>query len=182
MKFASALTLLVAAGGSVVTAQDKNCEADYIVTRCLKTENDKAGACASTDFDCLCAAYQAIATCYNNCPNDDRAPSARAQVTAYCRYASSTTASSAATPATTSSTDAASTGAHGAASSSANSNNAGIATNLNAPAPSTSTGFVAGSSATPKSAAGNKAREVVGGRGTGAVALVAGVAGALALL
>lgn len=38
MKFFAAFTLLVAAG---VTAQDKNCEAEYIVTRCLKTETDK---------------------------------------------------------------------------------------------------------------------------------------------
>ncbi len=80
MKFLAAFTLLVAAG---VTAQDKNCEAEYIVSRCLKTETDKVtsppllllpfspgltnppfqvGACNQTDLDCLCAAYQAVAT------------------------------------------------------------------------------------------------------------------------
>ncbi len=77
MKFLAAIILLVAAG---VTADDKNCEAEYIVSRCLKTETDKVrsplpfssstptdtprqvGACATTDYDCLCAAYQAVAT------------------------------------------------------------------------------------------------------------------------
>ncbi|EHK20592.1 uncharacterized protein TRIVIDRAFT_48810 [Trichoderma virens Gv29-8] len=82
MKAIAVLALCSLAG---VSAQDSNCEAEYIVTRCLKTETDKATACSSTDYDCLCAAYEAIATCYNNCPNDDRAPAARNQVTAYCR-------------------------------------------------------------------------------------------------
>ncbi|KAJ3498509.1 hypothetical protein NLG97_g1060 [Lecanicillium saksenae] len=59
MKFFAAFTLLVAAG---VTAQDKNCEANYIVDRCLKTETAKADACDKTDYNCLCAAYQAVAT------------------------------------------------------------------------------------------------------------------------
>lgn len=81
----AAIALVALSFVHAVAAQDKNCEAEYIVTRCLKTETDKAGACDTTDYDCLCAAYEAIATCYNNCPNDDRAPAARHQVTAYCR-------------------------------------------------------------------------------------------------
>lgn len=59
MKFIAALALLTAAG---VSAQDSSCEAEYIVTRCLSTETAKVSACATTDYDCLCAAYQAIAT------------------------------------------------------------------------------------------------------------------------
>ena len=59
MKFITALALLFAAG---VTAQDEDCEAAYIVTRCLSTETAKADACETEDYDCLCAAYEAIAT------------------------------------------------------------------------------------------------------------------------
>lgn len=38
MKFVTAFALLVAAG---VSAEDKNCEAEYIVSRCLQTETAK---------------------------------------------------------------------------------------------------------------------------------------------
>ncbi|OAA55419.1 hypothetical protein ISF_07930 [Cordyceps fumosorosea ARSEF 2679] len=133
MKFVAAIAVLVAAAG--VSAQDGNCEAEYIVSRCLKTETDKVTACVQTDFECLCAAYQAVATCYNNCPNDARAPSAQVQVSAYCRYVNTTTSSAAVSAATS-------------AAAAASSSSAGIATKLNAPAPSTTTGFVSGS-ATP---------------------------------
>ncbi|PHH89859.1 hypothetical protein CDD83_5093 [Cordyceps sp. RAO-2017] len=85
MKFFLPLTLLVAAG---VSAQDKNCQADYIVSHCLASEQGKAQSCPATDYDCLCAAYEAVATCYNNCPNDPRAPDARHQVANYCQNAS----------------------------------------------------------------------------------------------
>jgi hypothetical protein len=59
MKFITALALLFAAG---VTAQDESCEASYIVTRCLSTETAKVDACQTDDWDCLCAAHEAIAT------------------------------------------------------------------------------------------------------------------------
>ncbi|KAF1731175.1 hypothetical protein CRV24_009254 [Beauveria bassiana] len=158
MKFLAALILLVA---SIATAQDKTCEADYIVTRCLQTENDKVTACNQTDFNCLCASYQAIATCYNNCPNDARAPSARAQVAAYCRNPLTTTAAAAAPSSSTSS-----------ASSSTYSSSVGLATDIDGPTPTTSTGFVNGTptsdSATHKNCAG-------------VVLFVAGIAGILAL-
>ncbi|KAJ6785790.1 hypothetical protein PWT90_03048 [Aphanocladium album] len=158
MKFFAAFTLLVAAG---VTAEDKNCEAEYIVSRCLKTETDKVSACATTDMECLCAAHQAVATCYNNCPNDERAPSARDQVVAYCRNVTTTSAASMATAKPT------------APASSANA----VATNLNAPPPTSATGFQAGS-ATPTG--GSSAAAAV--RQVGGMAVVAGFVGALAML
>ncbi|OAQ61949.1 hypothetical protein VFPPC_14213 [Pochonia chlamydosporia 170] len=81
---------------------DKDCLANYIVRQCLQTENDKLAACSATDYQCLCYAAQAIATCYNNCPNDIRAPSATQAMNAHCRnaslYATTSTASSTATP------------------------------------------------------------------------------------
>ncbi|KYK60380.1 hypothetical protein DCS_01517 [Drechmeria coniospora] len=86
MKFFVPLTLLVAAG--VSADGTASCDADFIVTQCLSTELPKAQACKTTDYDCLCAAYQSIATCYNNCPNDPRVSTAQGQVTQFCMNAS----------------------------------------------------------------------------------------------
>ncbi|KAG6038111.1 hypothetical protein E4U41_004533 [Claviceps citrina] len=66
---------------------DKDCLADYIVRQCLQSENDKLAACAVTDYQCICYASQAIATCYNNCPNDSRAPFATQSMNAACALA-----------------------------------------------------------------------------------------------
>lgn len=48
--------------GSKAGGSSSSCEADYIVERCLSTETDKVEACDPTDYDCQCAAYEAIAT------------------------------------------------------------------------------------------------------------------------
>ncbi|UKZ61947.1 uncharacterized protein TrAtP1_003209 [Trichoderma atroviride] len=88
-------TLLFAAAGvsaaSSATSPDapgSTCLADYILEDCLKSTTVNANNCNPTDYTCLCAAYQAIFTCYNNCPNDIRAPSVQNQVDSYCRTAS----------------------------------------------------------------------------------------------
>ncbi|EHK27515.1 uncharacterized protein TRIVIDRAFT_79522 [Trichoderma virens Gv29-8] len=93
MKFFA--TLLFAAVGvsaaSSATSPDtpgSTCLADYILEDCLNSTTKTANACKPTDYDCLCAAYQAVLTCYNNCPNDIRAPSVQQQVDSYCRTAS----------------------------------------------------------------------------------------------
>ncbi|KAJ6440402.1 CFEM domain-containing protein [Purpureocillium lavendulum] len=115
MKFLVPLALLAAAA---VSAEDKtggdsnsDCLADYIVTNCLASETKKASDCAAADWDCLCAAYEAIATCYNNCPKDPRAAPAKQQVGTYCAnaslYGSKALASKTATGSPSSSTDAA---------------------------------------------------------------------------
>ncbi|KAH8699763.1 hypothetical protein BGZ61DRAFT_451275 [Ilyonectria robusta] len=95
MKFFVPLALLAAVGVSAATtvstaasASSTACDADYIVTQCLETEEKKPALCDSTDYGCLCAAYQSIATCYNNCPNDPRGASAQNQVTVNCANAS----------------------------------------------------------------------------------------------
>lgn len=114
MKFFVPLALLAAVGVSAATtvstaasASSTACDAEYIVTQCLETEEKKPALCGSTDYGCLCAAYQAIATyvspseyplflasrltrpsCYNNCPNDSRGASAQNQVTVNCANAS----------------------------------------------------------------------------------------------
>ncbi|KAF4466145.1 phospholipase d1 [Fusarium albosuccineum] len=97
MKFVWSLALLAAAGtyaqsvtdteASAPTSSDA-CDAEYIVKRCLETENAKAEDCKGDDWDCLCAAYEAIATCFNNCPDDTRAADTQSQVKVYCQQAS----------------------------------------------------------------------------------------------
>ncbi|KFA66406.1 hypothetical protein S40285_01295 [Stachybotrys chlorohalonatus IBT 40285] len=109
MKFFFPLALLAIAG---VSAQDTECEADYIVTRCLETEQAKVEECDTLDYDCLCAAHEAVATCYNNCPNDSRAHDANNLVTIHCQNASlygTRTATRTATSSATAATDAAAT-------------------------------------------------------------------------
>jgi hypothetical protein len=38
-------------------------------------------ACTNTDYDCLCRASEAVATCFNNCPKDPRNAVSRSQIT-----------------------------------------------------------------------------------------------------
>ncbi|KAK0666375.1 hypothetical protein QBC41DRAFT_151210 [Cercophora samala] len=64
------------------------CGADYIVESCLGSEKAKLAACGQSDYDCSCAAWQAILTCYNNCPNDPRLHSDVGQKDIFCGYAS----------------------------------------------------------------------------------------------
>ncbi|GFP56124.1 hypothetical protein ACSS6W_006344 [Trichoderma asperelloides] len=93
MKFLATL-LFTAAGVSAATSATSpdtpgsTCLADYILEDCLKSTTTNAGNCSATDYVCLCAAYQAVLTCYNNCPSDIRAPSVQQQVDSYCRTAS----------------------------------------------------------------------------------------------
>ncbi|KAM0287237.1 hypothetical protein ACHAQH_000551 [Verticillium albo-atrum] len=119
MKFFIPLTLLAV---TAVTAQDPDCEANYIVETCLGSEMKKIEACSTLDYECMCAASEAIATCFNNCPNDTRGATYRSQVTVNCQNASlygtaarhaatatdtDTTNAATQTPATTSDSDAA---------------------------------------------------------------------------
>ncbi|EFZ01726.1 hypothetical protein X797_004335 [Metarhizium robertsii] len=73
---------------SVPTDGDKDCLANYIVRQCLQSQNEKLEACSATDHECQCYASQAIATCYNNCPNDARAPGATQAMNGACMAAS----------------------------------------------------------------------------------------------
>ncbi len=59
MKTLFSLALLV----SAVAAQTSSaCAADYIVETCLQTETDTLNLCGTNDWDCKCAAYNAIVT------------------------------------------------------------------------------------------------------------------------
>ncbi|KAG6110673.1 hypothetical protein E4U13_005281 [Claviceps humidiphila] len=66
---------------------DENCLANYIVKQCLSSEGDKLASCSVLDYSCICYASQAIATCYNNCPNDTRAPQATQSMSVACALA-----------------------------------------------------------------------------------------------
>ncbi|KAK9445615.1 GPI anchored serine-threonine rich protein [Metarhizium brunneum] len=97
---------------SLPTDGDKDCLANFIVRQCLLSENEKLAACSSTDHECQCYASQAIATCYNNCPNDARAPGATQAMNGACMAAS---AYATITPKATSTAEAAATTAAAAA-------------------------------------------------------------------
>ncbi|KAF5967326.1 CFEM domain-containing protein [Fusarium coicis] len=95
MKFLWSLALFAAAASAqsstdsgAAPSASSECEAEYIVKRCLETENAKVEGCKANDWDCLCAAYEAVATCFNNCPDDLRASSAQSQVQVNCQQAS----------------------------------------------------------------------------------------------
>ncbi|PNP79645.1 hypothetical protein FNYG_06991 [Fusarium nygamai] len=95
MKFLWSLALFAAAAAAqsstdsgAAPSASSECEAEYIVKRCLETENAKVEDCKANDWDCLCAAYEAVATCFNNCPDDPRASSAQSQVQVNCQQAS----------------------------------------------------------------------------------------------
>ncbi|KAK0615025.1 hypothetical protein B0T17DRAFT_375746 [Bombardia bombarda] len=80
---------IVAFAATVATAQTTSaCAADYIVEACLSTENARLATCATTDYDCQCAAWGSILTCFNNCPNDQRAATYAGQKQIFCGYAS----------------------------------------------------------------------------------------------
>ncbi|CAG7560530.1 unnamed protein product [Fusarium equiseti] len=93
MKFLWSLALFAAAAsaqsttdsGAAAPSASGECDADYIVKRCLETENAKVEDCKANDWDCLCPAYEAVATCFNNCPDDPRASSAKTQVQINCQ-------------------------------------------------------------------------------------------------
>ena len=60
MKFFLPLALLVAAASAADS--ESECAAEVIVQTCLESETAKFDACGNTDYDCQCAAQQAIST------------------------------------------------------------------------------------------------------------------------
>jgi hypothetical protein len=64
------------------------CGADYIVESCLTSEKAKLASCKDREWNCLCANWKNILTCYDNCPNDTRQPIDAGNRDLYCGYAS----------------------------------------------------------------------------------------------
>ncbi|OTB07066.1 hypothetical protein M426DRAFT_257464 [Hypoxylon sp. CI-4A] len=91
---------MLAAAAASVSAQDDTdttdtptstataCAAQNILDTCLQSTESYVSLCGSTDYMCLCDKYTAIMTCFNNCPNDSRAPSYQQQKDSYCMNAS----------------------------------------------------------------------------------------------
>ncbi|KAI1633468.1 hypothetical protein F4809DRAFT_584507 [Biscogniauxia mediterranea] len=126
------------------------CAAQNILETCLVTTEGYVSLCSTTDYSCLCDKYTGIMTCFNNCPDDSRAPSYQNQKDLYCMNASlyaTTTAAAASSTQTgngTSSTGtAAGTGTGAAASATATggsgSGNGGSGSSRTAAATATST-------------------------------------------
>ncbi|KAH6617275.1 hypothetical protein F5144DRAFT_586043 [Chaetomium tenue] len=83
-----AFLIPLAVMASSVMAQTTECGADYIVEACLTSETAKLNSCGGKDYDCLCAQWKNILTCYNNCPNDPQQFHAAGQRDIFCGYAS----------------------------------------------------------------------------------------------
>ncbi|ROV92373.1 hypothetical protein VMCG_09152 [Cytospora schulzeri] len=96
-------TLAQSTTSSAVTSTS-SCGAEYIVEQCLTDTESTQKNCDTTDYSCQCAAYQAEATCFNNCPGDSRQATYEGLVSQYCALASqySTTNTAPATAASTS--------------------------------------------------------------------------------
>ncbi|KAL2128290.1 hypothetical protein VTI74DRAFT_9379 [Chaetomium olivicolor] len=85
----SFLLLPVALLASAAVAQTTSaCGANYIVEACLASEKAKLAACKGTDYECQCAQWENVITCYNNCPNDPRQHESAGQRDIFCGYAS----------------------------------------------------------------------------------------------
>ncbi|KAH6842561.1 hypothetical protein B0I37DRAFT_417732 [Chaetomium sp. MPI-CAGE-AT-0009] len=82
------LPLAVMASSAMAQTTAAACGADYIVEACLGSEEAKLANCKTEEWDCLCAQWESILTCYNNCPNDSRQPTAAGQRDIFCGYAS----------------------------------------------------------------------------------------------
>ncbi|KAK4240209.1 hypothetical protein C8A03DRAFT_31684 [Achaetomium macrosporum] len=131
---------LAVLASSAVAQTTTACAADYIVESCLSTEKAKLENCALDDYTCRCAEWNAILTCYNNCPNDPRLHEDAGQRDIFCGYASQfATTSTRATAQTSSAASAQTTGANqdanpSSSSSSTATTTAGGATNTNSAA------------------------------------------------
>ncbi|KAH0599961.1 hypothetical protein MHUMG1_02751 [Metarhizium humberi] len=152
---------------SVPTDGDKDCLANYIVRQCLQSENEKLEACSATDHECQCYASQAIATCYNNCPNDARAPGATQAMNGACMAAS---AYATITPKATSTAEAAATATTAAA---AADDNAAASASSSSVVPTRSV-----TSSAPSASKTNGAESLAGN----AAGMLAAVAGAVAIV
>ncbi|TLS24143.1 hypothetical protein PpBr36_08130 [Pyricularia pennisetigena] len=123
----SFFVLPVALLAASVVAQDSSCGATYIVDACLTGEKAKFNACEDKDWGCKCASYEAIVTCFNNCPNDSRKTSEEGQKSIFCGYHSQFPSSTASAK-TASATGAAATTAAAAATTSSGSSSTGSST------------------------------------------------------
>ncbi|KAJ2116880.1 hypothetical protein IW146_001185 [Coemansia sp. RSA 922] len=65
----------------------RGCAAQNILNTCLSTQGIMFNSCAYSDWGCKCAAQRTIASCFNNCPDDDGRIAQEGQVKVYCNAA-----------------------------------------------------------------------------------------------
>ncbi|KAL1865659.1 hypothetical protein Daus18300_007035 [Diaporthe australafricana] len=162
--FLAPAAVLAQTATTTASSSSSTCEADYIVEDCLTSTQARQAECGAQDYSCQCAAYQAIATCYNNCPDDVRASSAQGQVTQFCALASQYASTN-------------SVKATGSAAQSTSGSATATATEDSSSSTSTSTSTGSSSSSSSSSSANSAANLAISAGGL--LAAVAGVMGAL---
>ncbi|KAJ2261816.1 hypothetical protein GGI01_002009 [Coemansia sp. RSA 376] len=65
----------------------RGCAAQNILNTCLSIQGIMFNSCAYSDWGCKCAAQRTIASCFNNCPDDDGRIAQEGQVKVYCNAA-----------------------------------------------------------------------------------------------
>ncbi|ESZ97419.1 hypothetical protein SBOR_2197 [Sclerotinia borealis F-4128] len=89
VSYVAAQTTAAAIGSSSST-----CEGQNVLEACLSSTTAIANACQSTDYGCLCTSWDAVLTCFNECPNDARYSSTLSSKQTYCNDASVYTSTS----------------------------------------------------------------------------------------
>jgi hypothetical protein len=54
------------------------------VNTCISTTQVQIDDCDTQDYECLCHAWEAQLTCWNNCPDSNLNSGAASSVTSYC--------------------------------------------------------------------------------------------------
>ncbi|KAJ4422503.1 hypothetical protein N0V82_002837 [Gnomoniopsis sp. IMI 355080] len=101
---ASVITNIISSTTISATYHNPTCEADYIVDHCLSLTTINQEDCATGDFACQCTSYQAIDTCFDNCPGDPRQHVYAGMIAQYCALAGLPTTNIGLAPSTTAST------------------------------------------------------------------------------
>ncbi|KAK2807384.1 hypothetical protein FQN51_003210 [Onygenales sp. PD_10] len=110
------LFLLIATINPAAAQNDKTgtkCAAQNILDACLKSTKLTLENCPVNDWECLCARYTDVLTCYNNCPSDQGKFAIESSQLANCNAAKQYAKPTTTTTTTTATNTAASTGATG---------------------------------------------------------------------
>ncbi|KAJ4396283.1 hypothetical protein N0V93_000502 [Gnomoniopsis smithogilvyi] len=100
---ASVTTNLIPSTTITATYHNPTCDADYVVDHCLALTTINQENCATNDFACQCTSYQAIETCFDNCPGDPRQHTYAGTIAQYCALAGLPTTNTGLAPTTSAS-------------------------------------------------------------------------------
>ncbi|QSZ32567.1 hypothetical protein DSL72_002145 [Monilinia vaccinii-corymbosi] len=85
---------VAAAPAATAGSSSSTCQGQNVLDACLSSTTAIANACQSTDYNCLCTGWNAVLTCYNECPNDSGYAGALSNKQTYCNDASVYTSTS----------------------------------------------------------------------------------------